>query len=387
MDPGALVLTPPPHRCLTVLQALPALESGGVERGTLEVSRALVAAGHRSIVLSAGGRLVDQLQREGGEHITWPVGHKSLLTLGWVRPLRRLLAREGVHILHARSRMPAWVAWLAWRRMDPAHRPRFVTTVHGLYSVNAYSAVMTKGEKVIAVSQTIRDYILENYSGVDPARVELIFRGVDPAEFPHGHRPTAEWLAAWQAQYPQLAGKRILTLPGRITRLKGHEDFIRLIGRLLADGLPVHGLIVGGAEVKKRRYLEELRTMVAAQGLAAHITFTGQRGDLREIMAMSDLVLSLSTQPESFGRTVLEALSLGVPVVGYNHGGVGEILSRLFPQGVVLPGNATILADTVTHQLTQLTPIQNAGIFSLQNMTTATLKLYQEAAYGQLLQR
>lgn len=367
-------------RRITVLQTLPTLDSGGVERGTLEVNRALVAAGHRSIVLSAGGQLAAQLERDGGEHITWPVGHKSLLTLRWLRPLRRLLLRENVDILHARSRMPAWVAWLAWRSMDPFHRPHFVTTVHGLYSVNAYSAVMTKGEKVIAVSQTVRDYILTNYSRVDPKRVKLIYRGVDPTEFPHGYQPAAEWLAAWRAQFPQLAGKRVLTLPGRITRLKGHEDFIRLIGRLVADGLPVHALIVGGAEAKKRRYQKELRDLVSSQGLNPHITFTGQRNDMKEIMAVSDLVLSLSTQPESFGRTVLEALCLGVPVVGYNHGGVGEVLGCLNPVGLTPPRDEARLTDCVKFCLSYPYAPSRDHAFTLATMLQQEIDLYQELA-------
>jgi glycosyltransferase involved in cell wall biosynthesis len=120
-----------------------------------------------------------------------------------------------------------------------------------------------------------------------------------------------------------LQGKKLLTLPGRITRLKGHEDFIELIHRLKAAGEPVHGLIVGGAEAKKQAYLNELQDKVAKGRLQQDITFTGQRPDLREILAISDLVLSLSSKPESFGRTVLGALSMGVPVVGYAHGGVG----------------------------------------------------------------
>lgn len=367
-------------RRLTVLQALPALESGGVERGTLEVARALVAAGHRSLVLSAGGRLVDQLEREGSEHIAWPIGRKSLLTLGLAPRLRRLLRDEGVDILHARSRVPAWVAYLAWRGMDPACRPRFVTTVHGMYSVNAYSAVMVKGEAIIAVSETVRDYILNNYPRTDPARIRVIPRGVDPAEFPPGHRPTAEWLAAWQAEYPQLAGKRVLTLPGRITRLKGHEAFIDLVGRLKAGGLPVHGLIVGGAHPRKQAYLRELEDKVRRAGLAADISFTGQRGDLREIMAVSDLVLSLSTQPESFGRTVLEALSLGVPVVGYDHGGVGEQLRRLFPPGRVPLGDL----DGLVRQCRAMQACTRIRLLepppSLGDMLTATLALYAELA-------
>lgn len=369
-------MNPAANPRLTVLQTLPALESGGVERGTLEVARALVAAGHRSIVLSSGGRLVAQLEREGSEHITWPIGRKSLLTLRLVRPLRRLLRTEGVDILHARSRVPAWVAWLAWRGMEAARRPRFVTTVHGLYSVNAYSAVMAKGERIVAVSDTVREYLLRNYPHADPARIRVIRRGVDPAEFPAGHQPSAEWLATWRAEYPQLAGKRLLTLPGRITRLKGHEDFITLIARLKALGEPVHGLIVGGAEAKKRPYLAELRDKVRQAGLDADITFTGQRGDLREIMAVSDLVLSLSIQPESFGRTVLEALSMGVPVIGYDHGGVGEQLACLFPEGRVPLGDLDDLVRKYQAIQAGVRIAPRAAPPTLQDMLSATLDLY-----------
>ncbi|MEO6698002.1 MAG: glycosyltransferase, partial [Paraperlucidibaca sp.] len=134
---------------MRVLQMLPALDSGGVERGTLEIGRALVEAGHESYVMSAGGRLVAQLEREGSQHITRPIHRKSFASLLQILPLRRLLRELKPDIVHARSRIPAWIAWLALRGMDPATRPRFVTTVHGLNSVSPYSAIMTKGDAVI----------------------------------------------------------------------------------------------------------------------------------------------------------------------------------------------------------------------------------------------
>ena len=137
------------------------------------------------------------------------------------------------------------------------------------------------------------------------------------------------------------SGKLLLTLPGRITRLKGHEDFIELIARLKRRGLPVHGLIAGGASASKQRYLQKLRYRVRSMGLEADISFTGQRDDLKNILAMSNLVLSLSTQPESFGRTTLEALRLGVPTAGYDHGGVGEILRTIYPAGLLPLGRST----------------------------------------------
>ncbi|HXH02079.1 MAG TPA: glycosyltransferase family 4 protein [Candidatus Competibacteraceae bacterium] len=362
---------------LRVVQILPALDGGGVERGTLEVARALVAAGHRSVVISAGGRLVEPLLRAGSEHLSWPLGAKSPLVLRWVWPLRRWLQAQRIDILHARSRLPAWVGWLAWRGMDPVTRPRFVTTVHGLYSVSRYSAVMTYGERVIAVSETVRDYILRHYPATDPARIRLIYRGVDPAEFPHGYRPGTDWLADWYGCYPQLRGARVLTLAGRLTRLKGHEDFIRLIAALRGRGLAVHGLVVGGEDPRRRRYATQLREQVRAAGLAEAITFTGHRSDLKEIYAISDLVLSLSSKPESFGRTVLEALALGVPVLGYAHGGVGEILARLFPAGAVTAGDESGLVERAAALLADPLRLPPVTAFRLQDMLDQTLELYQ----------
>jgi len=368
------------HR-LTVVQILPALESGGVERGTLEVGKYLVEQGHRSIVISAGGRLVEQLQGEGSEHFTWEVGRKSPYTLlRYVGRLRRFLRDENVDILHVRSRMPAWVGYLAWRGMDPKRRPRFVTTVHGLYSVNNYSAVMVKGERVIAVSSTVLNYIRNNYPKVAPGSIVVINRGVDPAEFSPDFRPSTAWLADWRREYPDLQSGRILLLPGRITRLKGHEDFLRLIADLRSCGLPVRGLIVGGAAPGKQAYLDELRHLTHNLGLDAAITFTGQRGDLREIMAVSDIVLSLSSKPESFGRTVLEAYSLGIPVIGYAHGGVGEQLEALLPEGCIAPGDLLALADRIKQWLDTPPRMTKQHAFTLNNMLQGTLALYAQLA-------
>lgn len=363
--------------CLNVAQLLPALDGGGVERGTLEVARELVRRGHRSVVISAGGRLVPELAREGSEHLTWPLGTKSPLTLRWVRPLRRWLADQRIDILHARSRMPAWIGWLAWRGMNPATRPRFVTTVHGLYSTSPYSAIMTRGERVIAVSETVRQYLQRHYPTLPAERIQVIPRGVDPAVFPYGFRPSPIWLADWYRHYPQLREASVLTLPGRLSRLKGHEDFIELIARLRTDGLSVYGLIVGGVEPRRRRYADGLRETIRSRDLSDIVLFTGHRDDMREIYAVSTLVLSLSSQPESFGRTVLEALGLGVPVIGYDHGGVGEILTRMYPAGLVPAGDPKMLTERVTKLLAAAPPVPAEPVFPLQRMLDETLALYE----------
>ncbi len=365
---------------LTVLQLLPALESGGVERGTLEVAQALVERGHRALVISAGGRLVAPLVALGAEHFAWPIGKKSLTTLRLVRRLRRFLTEQRVDIVHARSRVPAWIAYLAWRRMDPATRPRFVTTVHGLYGVNRYSRIMARGEAVIAVSETARDYILQNYPDTPPERIRVIHRGVDGSAYPHDWKPDVAWQQAFFAQFPNAAGKMLVTLPGRITRLKGHEDFIEIIARLKRRGLPVHGLIAGGASASKKRYLQKLRYRVRSMGLETDISFTGQRDDLKNILAISSLVLSLSTQPESFGRTTLEALRLGVPTAGYDHGGVGEILRAVYPVGLLASGDLDAASQSVARLLQQPVAVPADGFFPLQAMLDRTLDLYEQLA-------
>ncbi|EED33527.1 glycosyl transferase, group 1 [gamma proteobacterium NOR5-3] len=364
---------------MKVLQVLPALDTGGVERGTLDIAKALVQAGHDSSVLSQGGRLVTRLEKQGSRHVTWSLGKKSPLTLRHVRPLRRWLESEAFDILHLRSRMPGWICWLAWRGMDPQTRPRLVTTVHGMHSVSRYSEIVTCGERVIVVSESIRRYVLESYPRCNPDKLQLIYRGINPLEFPRGHQASDKWLSDWYREFPQLLDTRVITMAGRLTRLKGHHDFMDVIQQLRDAGQEVHGLIVGGEDPKRIAYARELYAAVEQRGLAAHITFAGHRGDLRDIYSVSDIVLSLSTQPESFGRTVLEPLSEGRPVVAYDHGGVAEILAALYPRGAVPVRDVQAAVDQITAILAgQVAPPRRNDQFLLDVMARDTLALYQE---------
>lgn len=365
---------------LSVLQVLPALNSGGVERGTLEIASALVQAGHRSLVMSAGGSMVNELIAQGSAHLCWPIGRRSIWMLRLIPRLKRLLLQEKIDIVHVRSRAPAWLIWLAWRQIPANQRPHLVSTIHGLYSVSWYSAVMLRSQSIIAVSDTVRRYILDNYPKTDPARITVIPRGIDPQQYPKNFQPVPEWIARWQQAYPQLLGKKVLLLPGRITRLKGHKAFLNLVARLVSEQWPVHGVIVGGAESYKQRYLNELHQHVAVLQLEKHITFTGRRNDLREIMSCADIVYSLSSKPESFGRTVAEALSLGRPVLGWSHGGVGELLSAHFPAGKVSLNDMAALYDSTVKLLETPPPCPLTPPPQLSTMREATLALYSQKA-------
>lgn len=364
---------------MKVLQILPELNAGGVERVVMVMADYLVAQGHQSVVVSNGGRFIATLEKSGTRHLALPVHRKSLRSLFQVRPLRDILEQERPDILHLHSRVPGWIAWLAWRKMNPQTRPRLVSTVHGFYSVNAYSAIMMRGERVIAVSECICDYVKTDFPKTPAAVLRLVRHGIAPADYPRDFKPDAAWLDRWQKDFPQFTGRQLLLLPGRITRLKGHEDFLRLIATLRKTNPKIHGVIVGDTHPRKRAYLAELQQLVAQLNLANDVTFVGHRSDLREIMAVSQVICSLSTSPESFGLTTLEALALGRPVVGYDHGGVGELLRELYPTGRVPLRDEAALVTTTQSLLTSApAPAAVKKPFTLEAMCRGTLDVYRE---------
>lgn len=336
-------------------------------------------AGHRAVVVSAGGRLVQPLLEVGAEHLTLDIGRKSLLTLRHVVGLRRLFTELGADIVHARSRLPAWLGWYALRGMPPATRPRFVTTVHGLNSPSRYSAVMTYGERVICVSQTVRDYVCTHYPHTDTARLRVIPRGVEIAQFPRRPQPDRRARTWAQTLVPGLpADAPLLLLPGRGTRLKGHADGLQLLAAVRAAGLPAWLWLPGAREPGREAYIRELEAEKARLGVADAVAFTEPTARIAEAYAASDLVLQLSRKPEAFGRTVIEALAVGRPVLGWAHGGAGELLAELQPAGAVPPFDAQALAQQAL-ALLHHRPAPPARLpYTLQAMQTATLKVYDE---------
>lgn len=362
---------------LTVVQVLPALEVGGVERGTLEVAQHLVRCGHKSIVISAGGGMVKDLIEHGSEHMELPIGKKSLFLLRYVPLLKTIFSRAD--IIHVRSRFPAWLSYIAWRSMNKVTRPRFITTFHGVYSVNRYSQIMTRGERIIAVSEYIRNYIIKNFHITDPDRIITIPRGIDPKIYNHNFRPDRQWIDKWNNHYPHLENKFILTLPGRITRWKGQEQFLKVLLRLKEKNINFHGLIVGGPHPRKQGYFNYLRNLVNTYGLQEEVTFTGHRNDMREIMSISDIVLSLSNEPpEAFGRISLESLSIGTPVIAYDHGGASEVLQALFPDGLVRVGDIDAIVSRIEKYYREKPAINKNNPFLLGNMLNRTIACYEE---------
>lgn len=360
-----------------VIQTLAALGIGGSEFVATELTEDLRRRGCQVTVLGAPGPLSARVTAAGADTLPWPVNRKRLSTLKYIGRIRRWLADARPDIVHVHSRLPALLVWHAMRGLPEDRRPALVTSMHGHYSVSRYSAHMARGDRVIAVSEAIREYTAHNYP-VDAARIRVIHGGADPAEFPFGHRPSKTWMARTLTEFPALRDKRWLCLPGRLSRYKGHEDFINLLAGLVADYPELHGVVVGAGRAGSR-YRDELAGLALATGVADRITFTGERTDIREWMAASTLVFNLcSDPPEAFGRTVLEALYLGRPAVAWNHGGVAEILARIYPFGAVPVDNpAALRAQTATF-LDRAPPVEPTTAFSLAESMQKTFDLYNE---------
>ena len=361
----------------TVVQILPALTTGGVERGTIELSKELIEKDFRPLIISGEGELVSELNDLKIKHIPLEIGRKKLSTFLLIRKLSEIFLNEKVDIIHARSRLPAWISKLALNRIRRARKISWLTTVHGPYTVNFYSKIMTSGDIVIAVSDFIKNYIIDNYN-IDKGKIVTIHRGIDVTRYYPGYKPSKNWFynsrldERWSMEAP------ILTLPARLTRWKGQEHFINLLFNLKNRGLKFHGLIVGGAHKNKIEYGKFLQRRIETLGLSNQITILGNRKDLRQIMAISSITFSLTQKPEAFGRTTAESLSLGTPVIGYDHGGTGEILRKWFPMGLIKPFMIDEAADKVALflQSPQIVPSNNP--FPLQSMLDRTIDIYSK---------
>ncbi|WP_404383334.1 glycosyltransferase family 4 protein [Caenispirillum salinarum] len=311
----------------TILQVLPRLETGGVERGTIEIAEGIIAAGGRAIVASEGGRMVRELDRMGVEHITLPLASKNPLVMHKnVDRLKALIREKNVKIVHARSRAPAWSARAAARALGVP----FVTTFHGTYNLGKglerplkriYNAVMADGDAVIAISDFIRDHIAITY-GVSGERVTVIPRAVDVARF-DPDRVSQERMIQLVQRWRLPDGVPVILMPGRLTRWKGQELLIRALARMKTR--PVRCLLVG-SDQGRTAYREGLDDLIARLELRDTVHLVGECDDMPAAYKLSDVVVSASTDPEAFGRVVAEAGAMGRPVVAPNHGAAPEIV-------------------------------------------------------------
>lgn len=365
-----------------ILQVLPALEAGGVERGTIEIAEAIREAGFRPLVASAGGALVAELQALGARHVTLPLATKAPLGL-WrnAAALAGLVRAEGVAILHARSRAPAWSALVAARRTGA----RFVTTYHGAYNEGfpgkrLYNSVMARGERVIAISRFIADLVAARH-GTPRERIRLIPRGVDPRRFDPGAVPP-ERIAAQRAAWGAAPGQPVVLLPGRLARWKGQHVLVSALA-----GLPgVIGVLAGGGDGQARA----LRAQADALGLGARLVLAGHVAAMDLALAAADVVVHASTDPEAFGRTVIEAQAMARPVIAADLGGPRETVEHGVTGWRVTPGDPAALAAAIGRVLAMPAAAREAvGAAAraavLRDYTTAAMQRATIALYRELL--
>lgn len=367
-------------RAPAILQVLPALDSGGVERGTLEIAEAITAAGYRAVVASAGGRLVPELEALGARHVTLPLTTKSPWGI-WRNAARlmRLVEGEGVRILHARSRAPAWSALLAARRTG-AH---FVTTYHGTYGEGLpgkrlYNSVMSRGNRVIAISQHIRDHILTTHGDLAD-RIRVIPRGVDLRRF-DPERVPPERVAAMRSAWSLVEGAPVVLLPARLTRWKGQAVLIEALTQL-----PGVTAVLAGDAQGRDAYVQELRDLAVARGVADRLRLPGHVSDIPAALLAADLVVHASIEAEAFGRSVIEAQAMGRVVIAADLGGPRETVEDGVTGWLTPPGDAKALAEKVREVLAQ--PLERraamgeaarAQVPTMEAMQSATLAVYRE---------
>ncbi|BCK76553.1 glycosyltransferase involved in cell wall biosynthesis [Acetobacter aceti NBRC 14818] len=383
-----------------ILQVLPALDAGGVERGTVEMVQAIAQAGGIPLVASAEGRLAPMIAYYGGRHIPLELGRKSpFAILRNARKLKAIIRKEKVSLVHARSRAPAWAAKLACR----SRKVPFITTWHGVHNASfrgkkAYNAVLAAGDRVIAISQFIADRLRREYE-VGEDRLRIIPRGADTVQFDpenvRGDRVSAV-LNSWNIEDD---GAAIILMPARLTEWKGQGLLLEALSIMIRERWTTRPwvCVFAGETPEKSGFPAQLKSRVVELGLTPHVRFGGHCTDMPAALALSEMVVVPSLRPEPFGRVVVEAQAMARPVIVAAHGAAVETVRHgetglLFP-----PGDARVLAEMIAATL-EATDEERMALghaarrnvlehYTTRSMQQATLAVYDEVLGGELAGR
>lgn len=368
-----------------VMQIIPELSAGGAEQGCIDVAAELTRAGAQAFVISHGGRRVHEIARAGGTHINMPVHSKNPLTM-WrnIFRLRKLIRKYDVDIVHARSRAPAWSAMLACRHTNA----RYMTTCHAPYNFHNklkrfYNSAIARGERVIAISHYVADYLRQNYK-IDPRNIRVIHRGIALEKF-HPTAVTPERMITVSKEWRLPDGALVVMMPGRITRWKGHHVLINAMARL--NRRDVFCVLIGDDQGRSA-YRAELEDAIREKNLGGQVRIIPHCKDMPAAYMLSAVVVSASTDPEGFGRIPVEAQAMGRPIIATDHGGARETIMRGETGWLVPPGEDKPLADALKEALS-LTPTQRVNLatramghiarhFTREKMTDDTLNVYAE---------
>lgn len=358
---------------MRIVQVIPELNEGGVERGVVELNREFVKKGIESFVISAGGKLENQINLDGGNHIKFDVCSKNIFTAFIrVKGLKKILKEIKPDIIHVRSRVPAWLVYFVNKSLNI----KVVSTVHGFNSVGFYSSIMQKADAVICVSNSIKEYIQKHYQ-TSENKITVIPRGIDLELF-NPKNVDETFIENFKKEF-NLKDKFIVSSVGRVTQLKDYETFIKAILIVKKEIPNIIGLIVGGVRSDKEDYLNSLKSLIKELNLEENIIFTGSQSKIEQIYALSDVIISSSKKPESFGRAVAEAICMNKPVIATNHGGVKDIIIENINGFFFEVGDDKKLAANILKARKLSFDGYNyiSSNFSLENMVNKTIAVYK----------
>lgn len=332
---------------MNIIHLSPGLRPGGSCQLAADLACTLQGEDSQNLVLSPANELVSRLSAAGVRHI--PCRRPNLLTLTReVRRIGRLIRSFRPDVIQAYTPEAAWVAGLACRMAEPALRPPLI----GALTSYPRKGLAAKGWRFCtaftAISKHLRKVCAEASPLYRQRRPWVIPYGINSQLCSPSYRPSESWLEQWQRTQPETTRRLTLCIPCPITPRQGLEDLVEILSILLRSGIPAHALIAGDTRKANALYLEQLRTRFHEAQLSSHITWLGVRPDLRDVLCACDITLSLAHEPATFNRPILEALALGRPVTGYDHGVVGELLEGFMPEGRVKPQDAAAMADTIT---------------------------------------
>lgn len=328
----------------TILQILPNLKQGGVERGTIEMAKAIADAGGTAIVVSGGGAMVAQLQRIGVEHITLPVGSKNPLRWPSIRrKLRLIMTDNNIDLVHVRSRAPAWIAIPAAKAL----KIPVVTTVHGRFKATNmfkkyYNSIMMRADQIVAISDYVSDLIIRQFPKAAD-KITIIHRGVDVDLFnPKAVNAQRTINAADKLNVDE--NKKIIMLPARPTLWKGQEVMIAAMAKLTHKDAV---LILVGAGAGRDAFQSKLMAVIASHNMQGRVILAPETNDMPAAMMLADVVVMPSLTPEPFGRVAIEAQAMGRPVVAFDHGGAVESIIAGTTGWLAKPADVDDLATAV----------------------------------------
>jgi len=360
---------------MKIIQILPELNEGGVERGVMDFNKEFVKLGYTSIVVSKKGKLSPQIHKDGGQHIELDVCSKNIFTLPYrILKLRQLIKSLSPDIIHARSRLPAWMVYFANKGLEF----NFVTTIHGLNSIKKYSKIMTMGDRVIAVGDAVKQHVVKGYS-LNPDEINVINRGVDIDEFNPENINTV-FLEEFKNKH-NLKNRYVISSIGRVTWLKDYETFIKAISKVKATIPNVTGLIVGGVRQDKQDYLNSLKDLTKKYQVEDNIIFAGSQSNIAEVYYLSNIVVNASLKMGNIGRTIVESLAMNTPVIATSYEG----LTNIIEDGV----NGYLIKTKDTQDLTEKILLARQTKFlsvrkslnpdyTLNVMLQKTVKIYKE---------